>query len=240
MQLHRTAFAAAPTVVMPSHLSSSHHHHLSSSRLPRSPPTSPRPQLLDPADPELIQRLRVFLVRAAHRPPGITDELQELLLCKLAVKPDELEAIFSSSRLAEACTSHKGSSSCLEPQQLQELRAGLDNLLRLFSTSEVFHLLQRQPALLLTPLASWLEFFTAYGFSSNQIKNLILQTQGEVMTKGTLVTAGAGATVQLVVCFLLCVGTHCLTYTACTNSGLECCFAACTYRTYTHTLVLQL
>lgn len=177
---HRQIFAVPAVATAPpqSHYSSS------SVRIPRSPPTSPR-QSVDPADPELVRQLRTFLLRAAHRPPGISDELGTLLQRKLAVSTNELEDLFSSSSLADV-----SNSSTLQPQQMQELESGLNHMLQLFSPKEVFHLLQQQPALLFVPLASWCEFFVGYGFSSSQIKNLISQTQGEVMTKGTLVTAG--------------------------------------------------
>lgn len=59
---------------------------------------------------------------------------------------------------------------------------GLDKMLQLFSSKEVLHLLEQQPAILAAPMASWLEFFEVYGFSRSQVKNLISQTP-EVITK---------------------------------------------------------
>lgn len=178
----QTTFTAVPIAITASHHNNAQH--VVITRLPKSPPTSPRH--LDPADPELVRQLRRYLLRAAQRPAGISDELETLLQTKLGASFQELEALFNSSKLADV-SSH---SSPVQPQQLQELQSGLDHMLQLFSPAEVLHLLQQQPALLYVPLASWCEFFTGYGFSSSQIKNLISQTQGEVMTKGTLVTAG--------------------------------------------------
>lgn len=152
----------------------------------RSPPTSPR-HLLDPGDPELVRQLRTFLLRAAQHPAGSlgihADELTDLLQDKLAVSTQEAEGLLASA-------SSSSSKQQLQPQQLQELEAGLTSLLQLFSQQECLRLLQSQPALLFAPLASWCEFFVGYGFSSSQIKNLISQTRGEVMTKSDLVTAG--------------------------------------------------
>lgn len=178
----QTTFTAVPISTAPSHHNNAQH--VVITRLPKSPPTSPRH--LDPADPELVQQLRRYLLRAAQRPAGISDELESLLQTKLGASLQELEALFDSSKLADVSSY----SSPVQPQQLQELQSGLDHMLQLFSPPEVLHLLQQQPALLYAPLASWCEFFMGYGFSSSQIKNLISQTQGEVMTKGTLVTAG--------------------------------------------------
>eukprot|EP00878_Enallax_costatus_P032408 GHUV01035614.1.p2 GENE.GHUV01035614.1~~GHUV01035614.1.p2 ORF type:complete len:118 (+),score=42.06 GHUV01035614.1:701-1054(+) len=62
-------------------------------------------------------------------------------------------------------------------------------MLQLFSSSEVLHLLEQQPAVLTSPLASWLDFFAEYGFTCSQTKNLISQTP-EVLVRGSLVTAG--------------------------------------------------
>lgn len=128
-------------------------------------------------------------MRAAQRPAGVTDDLEQLLQCKLAVSTHEIEELCNSSSLAGYSSS---SSDQVQQQQLQELETGLDHLLQLFSKAEVFRLLHQQPALLLVPLASWCEFFTGYGFSSSQVKNLISQTRGEVMTQSDLVTAGMG------------------------------------------------
>lgn len=186
--LHRTTFTAtAVPIAVHGHINTQH----AAVRLPRSPPVSPRH--LDPTDPELVRQLRAFLLKASQRPPGVSDDLEQLLLCKLAVSPQQVEAFFNSSSLADACSSTGG---VAEQQQLQELESGLDHLLQLFSPSELFHLLQQQPALLFAPLASWCEFFTAYGFSGSQIKNLVSQTRGEIMTKGTLVTAGGFGTLS--------------------------------------------
>jgi hypothetical protein len=157
-----------------------------------------------------VRQLRAYLLRAAQRPAGVTDELEQLLQCKLAVSTHEIEELFNSSSMTEASSS---SSSQVQPQQLQELESGLDHMLQLFSKAEVFRLLQQQPALLLVPLASWCEFFTGYGFSSSQIKNLISQTRGEVMTKSDLVTAGTGAGAITVWCcpaVLLCASVQTL------------------------------
>lgn len=180
--IHRTTFSVPSPIATASHHSSPQA--VVHIRAPRSPPTSPR-HSLDPADPELVRQLRQYLLRGASRPAGISDELEQMLQCKLAVSTHQLEDLFSSSSLAES-----SSSSQMQPQQLQELESGLDHMLQLFSKAEVFRLLQQQPALLFVPLASWCEFFTGYGFSSGQIKNLISQTRGEVMTKSDLVTAG--------------------------------------------------
>lgn len=182
----------------------------------RSPPTSPR-HLLDPGDPELVRQLRTFLLRAAQHPAGSlgvhADELTDVLQNKLAVSTQEVEGLLASA-------SSSSSKQQLQPQQLQELEAGLTSLLQLFSQQECVRLLQSQPALLFVPLASWCEFFVGYGFSSSQIKNLISQTRGEVMTKSDLVTAGErgdGAVCLLllgairtsgIVC--MCTATRCL------------------------------
>lgn len=154
----------------------------------RSPPTSPR-QFLDPGDPELVRQLRTFLLRASQHPAGSLgihlDDLTELLQYTLDASTQEVEELLQAS-----ASSNSSSKQQLQPQQLHELEAGLSSLLQLFSPKECLRLLQSQPALLFVPLDSWCEFFKVYGFSSSQIKNLISQTRGEVMTKSDLVTAG--------------------------------------------------
>jgi hypothetical protein len=159
-----------------------------------------------------VRQLRTFLLRAAQHPAGSlgihADDLTDLLQQKLSVSKQEVEGL-----LAEASSSSKQQP---QPQQLQELEAGLTSLLQLFSQQECLRLLQSQPALLFVPLASWCEFFVGYGFSSSQIKNLISQTRGEVMTKADLVTAGErkGMGSGMVLLCLLRVGSS--------RSGLVC------------------
>jgi hypothetical protein len=63
-------------------------------------------------------------------------------------------------------------------------------MLQLFSTNEVLHLLQSHPQLLQCPLASWMDFFSSFGFNRSQIKNLVSQ-QPRMLIDSDVATAGA-------------------------------------------------
>lgn len=63
-------------------------------------------------------------------------------------------------------------------------------MLQLFSNQELLHLLQQQPLLVSAPLATWLDFFTTFGFSSSQIKNLVSQSP-ELLVASNVAKAGA-------------------------------------------------
>jgi hypothetical protein len=111
-----------------------------------------------------------------------SSKLQQLLHKHLDLADEAFSNIWSN------CTPWQ--TLAAQSEDLQDVESNLKRLLDFHSRSEAAKLLTAQPLLLTSPVVSWLDFLQEYGFSHQQIQNIV-STCPELLAKGSLATAGA-------------------------------------------------
>ena len=137
---------------------------------------------LEHSSSDLVSGLRRYLRCATVGPVHDSSRLQQLLHKHLDLADDVFSKLWSS------CTPWQ--TLVAESEDLSDVESTLKRLLDFYSPSQATKLLTTQPLLLTSPVVSWLDFLEEYGFSHQQIQNIV-STFPELLAKSSLATAGA-------------------------------------------------